>query len=83
MLLTESQCIIDQDGKREEKKEHGEHHDNMSLLYQSAEMKKIKPSYGKAERERAQGRKETSLFIFVFRDNCCYSLGNRLLIESV
>ena len=37
--------------KRREK-EHGEHHDNMSLLYQSAEMKKIKPSNGDRDREK-------------------------------
>ena len=58
MSLRESKCIIDQDGNgegEEEEKEHEEeeeHHDNMSLLYQSAEMKKIKPSNGDRDREK-------------------------------
>jgi hypothetical protein len=63
VCLTDSKCIINQDDRKE-------HHDNVSLLHLSTEMK----------RKENLVTEKKNLFISVYIDNSCYSSNDRLLI---
>jgi len=63
VCLTDSKCIINQDDRKE-------HHDNVSLLHLSTEMK----------RKENLVTEKKNLFISVYMDNSCYSSNDRLLI---